>query len=234
MKNFIVEFSEYIVGIPAAILSLLLAWLIYTKQKSIKKITYRILGQYSLLRTNLQNEEIKLLYRDKTYTDINVLIVRIKNEGNKSIVKNDFDSNIKIEFENIKLEILNVEIISKEPEEIDVKHSTINNYVDISPLLLNPKEHFDIKIVTNSHSIFKLSSRINGVNKIELDTKEKIGHALVMKFVASGLIVAISSFFAGFYDSTTSSNYGVYLAIVTFIFTILIFALDQLKTGKRH
>ncbi len=198
------EYSDYIVGIPAVIIGALVAIWIYKRQSQKKKLSYIILANEEILKYSTDiKDKIEVKYEGKIVDKLFLTVIRITNNGNVPILKNDFEGNIYIDFGE-EANPISAEISNKMPINIDVKLERVNSKIEITPCLLNPNDHFNVKILSDE-IIGKplIYSRIAGVNEItetqiETSTKEYLAFTSVLTLlflimISYGLIEISSS-----------------------------------------
>lgn len=194
MDSFWLQYSDYIVGIPAIVLAIVAIW-ISLKQSRSKKLTYKIITKENLLSYSKEAQGKIEIFFDKNKIDaLSLLVIEIQNAGSLPILKSDFDENLKIDFSST---ILNNEVIQKEPKSLDIKTEVNENksIIEFFPFLFNPKDKFLIKFLLNTENPnFSLDCRIIGLKKIE-DANKRVK---TVGF-ATGIFVSIILTFFLFY-----------------------------------
>jgi hypothetical protein len=161
------EYGEYIVGIPAFILSSFLTWYIFYKQKKNKQLSYTIENIVTVVDSeNIGNNDIEFLYKKKKVNYLEILTIRLINNGRIPITEKDFVKPIKIDFETTNILSARFEDIDKLETKVNVKKEDNSTNIEISFDLLNPKESIQIEVYLSQKSTMKISGRIVGINKI--------------------------------------------------------------------
>lgn len=194
-NSFWVNYGEYIVGIPAIIISTVVAVWIYLKQIQKRKFIYKILSyDRRIYNYKLQNE-IEEYKKENNLQYASAIIVKIENKGDHAIRKSHFERNIIVSFSK-KTKILFVEIIKKEPIDINIEFSIKENELEIFPFLFNPRDKFYLKILIDSiYESPVFSSRIIGLTiKEKKDKYTFLLFAIYGMFLSFLLIFCVKSF----------------------------------------
>lgn len=150
------------------VIAILVAVLIYLKQKQKKKISYKILSRTSLLSVEEAIEkEVEILYKGQKIKQVQLIILQITNSGTLPVKREDFDVPLSIKFEK-ETKLLSATILEKEPKDLEISLDVNENSVILPPFLLNPDDNFSIKILASKvDKDLKIEGRIVGVKKIE-------------------------------------------------------------------
>lgn len=119
---------------------------IYQRRLNRRRLSYDILSNNSLVNSHIKENKIKFLYDGNELDDLTLVVIKIINDGNTDITKDDFDKSIEIHFGGHS-EILSVEAIKTYPNNLDLKFGSIADILDIEPMLLNKSEYFIFKLL---------------------------------------------------------------------------------------
>lgn len=149
----------------------------YYENKS--KLTYEVLSNSSVFSVQENINQLKITYGDKTIDqsveEINLITVRLKNDGNRDIKTTDYykKSNFGFSIKNASI-IEKPELLaySKEFFKENLKITYSNNKVTLSQLPLNENDYYTIKILVVNESeseadILPLGNISNGVTTVE-------------------------------------------------------------------
>ena len=136
-------------GAVIALLAIAATFLIYFLQRQRKSLTYEVLSKSSLLtvREELENR-LQVLYDGEPTRDICLLVIRIINSGTEAIASRDFEKPICIGTGPTS-KILSAAITGVEPENLDVRIFAAESSATIDPLLLNPRDSIEIKLLVS-------------------------------------------------------------------------------------
>ena len=176
----------------------------FSNRNHIKRLEYEILAKTPLININPDSEKarIKVLFDDVPIQGAEFILVKISNPGLMPIKPNDFISPLNICFDK-EVNILNFQLVDLVPSDLKVS-VLLNNKSDIqiTPLLLNPKDFFVLKVITSSSSEISVQGRIVGVNKIlEKQNKKYSWRIAVTTFIWIMAIAFIYWIFSGFSES---------------------------------
>lgn len=140
--------------------------------------------------------KINTIETKETEENIKFTIITFKNSGNKSIPVSAYDKNIQIMVENSK--VLECIVSEESSKHLDVKISYDSSNVFIQPLLLNPKEHFSLYMLTQGEKPeIQIIPRIDGIsqplNKLDLDFNNKyiLRYLAIHLSVFSGILLLL-------------------------------------------
>ncbi|HLH60736.1 MAG TPA: hypothetical protein VKV20_03555 [Ktedonobacteraceae bacterium] len=172
MGQFIFNIIIALIGLSLNAFAALVGYLFYTRRFPRKAITYTVKADRTVITRNafithgtfnktlsigeeVQDEDIKtmleILFNQHPVSDIQQVILRIRNSGNLGIVQEDYTDDIEFKF---GAKILNAKI-SNDPDEVfKVRPDSAQPRFQISaegvkmcPTLLNPKEWFELKVL---------------------------------------------------------------------------------------
>ncbi|MDN4523958.1 hypothetical protein [Fictibacillus fluitans] len=200
--------SFELISLIATIISALLGLWIYHKQKTKKELHYEIISATSLLsgsqfgdfgdlKVYFKNEEIK--------EDIILVILKMKNTGNVSILAADWEKPIRIN------DILAADIVEKMPNhlEVNISRSINEKFIEVEPMLLNKGDYFVIKLLTKSFkkNEFVINNRIAGIIDIK-EIKEKFRPHWIIPILLSSLGISLA-----LYKSLVTKEYNIQIAV---------------------
>lgn len=160
---------DVIIGGGALLISTTLAIYFYLRQRGKKKLSYEIITSQSLLTVDeALSGDIKILYKEEEITDVHLLTIKVVNDGNVPILKEDFNRALAFRFGDTT-KVLTYEILSKTPEYLPatLRLSHGDRGIVLNPLLLNPKDALHLKFLLSKYqNELSPSARIVGVNQI--------------------------------------------------------------------
>jgi hypothetical protein len=166
LRDSIWQFIGAIFGIIAILISLVIFFL----QRSKKSLAYEVVTSSPLFTAKEEiKEDLEVYFKKKLVKDVQLIILKVKNDGNQPILKTDFDEPLKFIFDN-NSEVLTAEIISK-TESLTIALLVNNNEITINPSLLNSGDFFEIKVVNSQESDVKCEGRVVGIEKIRKNTE---------------------------------------------------------------
>lgn len=160
---------EILLGFLAVIAAITVPLIIYFLQKSKKRLAYEVVSNTQLVgvKSEVQNK-IKIYYENKLVENVHLVSIRLINSGNQPISIEDFARPI-----NIKLgsntNILTCEVLEKNPKDLDIVISKMQNSVKIQPLLLNPNDSLTLNILLSDYrGGLEVSARVRGISNIKV------------------------------------------------------------------
>jgi hypothetical protein len=192
MEEILTKYSDYIVFVPASLLAIVIAYWTYEKQKIRKKLLVNVLEIVNLKNSNVIDDKLEFIYNQKSISEPIFWILRIENNGNSPIEKADFDTSLEISFKD-ETKIVSADIIQKEPNDVNIDLQIEEQKLTIKPMLLNQKDWFKIKIITEGRGMINATGRIKGIKKIEINFGEL---ERVLFHWSIPLILSIVMFFA--------------------------------------
>jgi hypothetical protein len=183
------------IGSVLAVVAIIISLIIYFLQKSKKSLSYEILSETALLSVAKEVEDkIKILFEGDSVKNVHLILLKISNTGNVSILPSDFLKNITISFDN-STRILSAEISGKKPHSIEAILTIDGTELIISPSLWNSGDTITIKsLVSEFNEEIHVSGRIIGIKDIErLSNSENsstvilVSLGLISMFINTGL-----------------------------------------------
>lgn len=140
---------------------------IYQRRLNRKKLSYEIVYQDEIVKANTQLDGLKFSYHGEEISGLFLVIVRVINDGRKTISSNDFESSLVFTFENID-RFVGVELLNKKPNNIELDLYTKVSTISLEPTLLNSKDEFTFQVlIPNVKNInLTVNARIKGVSTI--------------------------------------------------------------------
>lgn len=147
----------------------ILGVLVSIRQNKSKKMSYS-LELYPLFE--IKNDELRsdleIRYKNEIVNQIYTCILTIKNYGNQTIRKEDFDEPITLKIKNCK-HIFTVENFKVSPQNLIVNVDVKSNedILKINPVMLNPSDYFTLKLILEGEDLsVDIISRIVGIKQI--------------------------------------------------------------------
>lgn len=147
---------------------MIFAYVAYRRHKR-KRLSYEIISNTPLLSVKSEVKgRIKIYLDDRPVEDVNLIMIRITNIGNDPILSKDLTTPITINFDEAA-KLLSVEIFERIPVDMLLPDMALsNNWIALSPQLLNEKDSITIKILGSGVTSAPIvRARIAGVEKIE-------------------------------------------------------------------
>jgi hypothetical protein len=133
-----------------------------------KELTYRLLADGPVFSPDDEiRDRVEIFYDKKPVEAVSFLIIQFTNSGRTNISKNDFDGDLKFNFQGT-VKILSADVIERNPSELPVEFEPILSTVLIRPLLLNRGDSFKIKILVDTlKPVLTVEARIVGVKSVK-------------------------------------------------------------------
>lgn len=198
-----------------------------------KSLAYEIISETSLIHIEDQiTSDVSVTYRGENVKNVHLIQVRILNNGNEHVSKEDFIKPITFEF-NSQVKIMDMKADDKNPEDMQVTfHIEADNIVEVTPNLTNPGEWFVTKFLVAEYESFRLSTRIMGIKSL---TEYKSPKAAFIDILIIPLIflvcIPLSSVIWGILAPILSSNTQLLVAILMTTVGLVIIVGLRLKTG---
>lgn len=187
-------FNQFLIASTIGIVGIFVAIILYIL-KNKKEISYHIVSQTSLLPFKEDVEgKIKVFYENVEVKKLDLLIFTVCNSGKVDIEKKDFERPLSFGF-GTSAKILDLNIISKNPENLAIEYEINNNKIFLNPTLLNHGDSYTIKIlIKDNEKIFEPDCRIKGIKEIKKKQKPDKRFALIvgLTFIISYILNIIS------------------------------------------
>ncbi len=186
------------IGVIIALIAIGVAFFIYYLQRQRKTLAFQIITNTPVLTVSEQVEgKLKVLYENTPVNNAQLVIVKLINNGNLPITRNDYERKLSFIFGN-KSNVLSSEIIATKPKGLGASLSFELNRIIIEPLLMKHGDHVIIKtVIGNFSGKIEIDARVVGVNNI-LQIKDSFFKRNVNFFLgmATGLIIPLMGLFA--------------------------------------
>lgn len=158
------------VGAILGLIAIIITWIVFRLQTQRKSLTYEIITNAPLVGMGAKKElgdSIQISYKGKNLEYPRLVELRILNSGNSSITSSDFETPIKIFFQDSS-KVIDVTIVSTIPPNIGPIIKYESNCLSLEPILLNKGDEIRLKTLINSEtSEINFSGRIVGVKEIK-------------------------------------------------------------------
>ncbi|MDP9316494.1 MAG: hypothetical protein M3R24_37520 [Chloroflexota bacterium] len=188
-----------------------------------KGVEYQIQSNEPLLGVEQTAEvapELELLLDGIRVRRPRLVVLRIKNVGSLPITTDDYEQPLAFQFDSLST-VLHAGVVSSQPPGLRPPISVIDNKVVIQPMLLNPKDAFQLQVLADGKYIkINAEGRIVGLSHIQRVEKHQIGR---WNLSFSLLYIAFCCFLT--YWNLTVSSSSILLSLSTAI--ILAFAVKE-------
>ncbi|MCK2005506.1 hypothetical protein MZM54_29560 [[Brevibacterium] frigoritolerans] len=194
---------KILIPIILAAISIGVTITLWRKGRSRKELSYDIVSSTSLVKKHDElGKKIKIFFEDREIKEnVFLVLLRIINTGNVPIEEEDFKQDITIETNNSKILIAEVKETTPKNLYVDIKNERVG-LTAISPLLLNSKEEFIIKLLIkasdktpfNKDELI-VASRIVGVSEIAKVKQSGSKEIFTAAFMIIALIFNLTSIF---------------------------------------
>lgn len=167
MEDILTNHLWQFIGSILALLAIITTVVIFLIQRKRKRLSYEILSKSPLISKKEELEgKLEIKYLGQEVTDVYLVLLEFSNSGNVPIQSADYEKKINVKFGNTSA-ILSAEIEGVNPVNLDIETSYIDDQVFIEPVLLNPKDSFKLRILTNNFdNNISVNGRIIGVKEI--------------------------------------------------------------------
>lgn len=192
------------VGVIFAVVGVLVSVFISLAEKKRKEFSYEVLTNAPMLNVAERvREHVKVTFLEEPVLQVQFVSVIFTNTGNVPITASDFEEKVKFTFgENPQ--ILDIDLTSKNPKNINAKTQLEPAGFSISPALYNPGDTITINILLGKFDgNVSVEGRITGIKEIKqlqgLDDKKvekQINFAALMAFYGLGMFFASAQYMA--------------------------------------
>lgn len=156
------------IGVILAIIALVVT----IRQNKRKKLSYQVLYSQPLVDISSQiKNDLKITYKGQEVEQLNILTIKIINNGGVSIRPDDFEEQIVLKIQNAK-SIVSHAFSDARPSNLKTLINHNNGRLFIAPLLLNVGEYFTIQTIFDGPDRkFELTARIDGISEIKALTR---------------------------------------------------------------
>lgn len=162
---------QFIITVFATIAAVLTPILLYLKQRKNKQLSYEIISSTPLISARREyKDKLNIFFEKKLVEQVHLLVIKIFNSGNLSILTDDYDRHISLNFGE-KAQTLTAEIINTDPESLESSVGMLVNEkgkeVTLSPVMLNNGDSITLKMLVNKFGgEVVVDGRIVGVKEI--------------------------------------------------------------------
>lgn len=111
-------------------------------------------------------EKLEIKYDDDKLISPYIIGIKFINSGDIPIERRDFDSQLKIVF-NENSKVIGHKFIKVKPKELELVSKPSNRQLSINPTLLNPGDAFIVEVLLDGeYANFNVSARISGIDGI--------------------------------------------------------------------
>ena len=194
-----------LLGSIAVIVAIIVPITLYILSKRKKKLICILFPSLSLVdvRTEVK-DKIEIYYNKNLVENLSMTKVKIRNNGNLPIRKEDIVKPLEFDFGEI-LSVIGYSVIDTEPRGItaNLEPNTENNLIRCSFDLLNPSDELSLQFVClgENKELPNVTARIEGIKQVDVETisvsEQKIVERMMKleKFnVVSGFFILICSF----------------------------------------
>lgn len=180
-------------GAVLALIAVGVSLLVYFSQRARKRLFVETITRIPLVTSGakgISGLEIKL--NDRPISRAILLLVRIRNIGNRPILTTDFEEPVSIQFADNAV-VLSADVGESTPSDLAARLIFTDRAVTIERQLLNPGDAFTCRIlVENSKGEFTARARIAGVRQLERRSRTSLLQPL-LGFASS--IVTLGAWF---------------------------------------
>ncbi len=211
--------------IIAVIAAILVPIIIYLAQRKRKSLAYEIVASTPLLSVAEEIKgKLKILYEDKPVSKVHLVLIKLTNTGNVSILSTDFDRNVSFSFGD-STQILTAEVSDTDPKNnIDACIMIIENRIILENMLFNNGDSVTIKALLNQFDEeIEIDGHIVGIKEIE-KRKERKDREKLNLFISIFMGISMLSYILGLVIPSIRTPSiviaGFSLSIVLIIFMI--------------
>lgn len=135
-------------GVAIAIIALVMAAISLAHQLRRKSLFVTVRGYQRLVDPELagSEDELSVTFNGQRITKLSSLSLHFSNNGSLPISSEDFETSIEVAFKN-NPKILRAKISETTPKNLPVRTDISSGALIINPLLLNPKDQFEIEVL---------------------------------------------------------------------------------------
>ncbi|MEO0645386.1 MAG: hypothetical protein AAFZ17_04395 [Cyanobacteria bacterium J06650_10] len=182
------------IGVVVAVVIALLSALVGWKRSRRKNLSYSVISVVKIL--NLEESvkaRVQITYESMPIQNLYLMVIRFTNSGNTPIPPTDYFRPLSITLDK-KSEILSTEVIRESPKKLGVVVSHTSHKVDISSVLLNQKDYFELKILATNLNDISVDGRVAGIRAISKKESQSSSNIWLPATVAIALTTAITTF----------------------------------------
>jgi hypothetical protein len=180
-------------------LAVVIAIVVPIIQRKRKSLIYDAPSMTPLLNLDKSSQKtgIAVLYNGEMVQDVYLFMIKFTNSGNVPIASREFETPLKLDF-GTGTTVLSAELYDSEPNTLKFNVNICDDYVELEPTLINPKDTFTIKTFIANYDPkveFKVKGRVYGIKEIAL--KPAISTNWEGFSIGTGILTAII-YFIGF------------------------------------
>jgi len=183
-------------GVVLTSLAILVAIVVYRKQRKIKSLDCKVLSATPLLTVKEELEgKLQVLYESRPIKSAHLVMIEFKNSGTDPILPGDFIQPLGVTFGS-ESKLLTSEIVETFPTESSPIVTTTAGGLVVTPLLINQGDFLRAKcLVENYAGSVRPSGRIVGVREIGMEMPdETLPGSLLLVFLLIGLSGSMGGF----------------------------------------
>ena len=138
----------------AALVSVLLT--IWVKDRRKKILAWEVKFNQALVSRTGKDEEVKILFNDQVVDEPHMVAIRFTNTGGMAIAESDFQPPLSLHFGS---KVLQATWIFDPPVSVRGEQHG-EEALRLEPLLLNPREYFEVMVYTDKKPTFSCTGRI--------------------------------------------------------------------------
>ena len=162
------------IGAVAAVISIILAILLWWNQREIYELQLVVLANTSLVEVEDDfQDQIEVLYRGEAVNNLSLVQVRLENSGNQPVVATDYESPITLIFPEGS-HVIEGSVTESFPENISVEAELSRNRATFEPILLNSQDRVILRflvvnIPANSNlQNFQVNARVKNTDSVNI------------------------------------------------------------------
>jgi len=154
-----------------AVVAILVAIFLYSKQRRLKRLDFEIISETSLLSVKEELEgKLQILYEGRRVSTVHLVLAEFRNSGTEPILAGDFVQPLSVDF-GAESQLLTSEVVETFPTDSNPVITTATSRVTIAPLLVNQRDFIRVKcLVENYADTARAIGRIVGISKIRTRT----------------------------------------------------------------
>lgn len=179
------------IGAVLALVAVLVAVILYLRQRGRKALSYEILTRSPLLSHEEEAQgKLRILFGEERVKDIYLVEVKITNSGNSPITADDYERPVILRFGQHS-RILTAEVSSTKPSSLRPNPTIYTEEIWLDPILLNAGDSITLKmLVTQPSREMNVDGRIAGVKDIK---EARVSKVFPYSLSLAGFILFVTS-----------------------------------------
>jgi len=175
------------IGAILALAAIFISIGLYLRQRRRKAMSYEIVSQTPLLSMEEEVKgKLKILFEDEPVQKVHLIVAKVINSGNLSILPTDYQRPVSFGFDN-EARVLTAEVIETNPDSLEASIGIEGKKVVFEPTLLNEKDSITLKmLVSQFDGQVTVDGRIVGVKDIRKFTEWPV-HFILATVIGFGL-----------------------------------------------